>query len=33
MVATEDIAQTAVELLGQSWNGVRIVEWVRLFCV
>ena len=25
MVATEDIAQTAVELLGQSWNGVRIV--------
>jgi NAD(P)H dehydrogenase (quinone) len=26
MVATEDIAQTAVELLGQSWNGVRIVE-------
>ena len=26
MVATEDIAQTAVELLGQLWNGVRIVE-------
>jgi NAD(P)H dehydrogenase (quinone) len=26
MVATEDIAQTAVELLGQSWSGVRIVE-------
>ncbi len=26
MVATEDIAQTAAELLGQSWNGVRIVE-------
>lgn len=26
MVATEDIAQTAVELLGQSWNGVRVVE-------
>ena len=26
MVATEDIAQTAVELLGQSWNGIRIVE-------
>jgi len=26
MVATEDIAQTAVELLGQAWNGVRIVE-------
>jgi NAD(P)H dehydrogenase (quinone) len=26
MVATEDIAQTAVELLGQSWNGVHIVE-------
>ena len=26
MVATEDIAQTAVELLGQSWNGVRLVE-------
>jgi NAD(P)H dehydrogenase (quinone) len=26
MVATEDIAQTAVELLGQSWDGVRIVE-------
>jgi NAD(P)H dehydrogenase (quinone) len=26
MVATEDIAQTAVELLGQSWNGVRIEE-------
>jgi len=26
MVATEDIAQTAVELSGQSWNGVRIVE-------
>ena len=26
MVATEDIAQTAVELLGQTWNGVRIVE-------
>ena len=26
MVATEDIAQTAVELLGQSWKGVRIVE-------
>ena len=26
MVATEDIAQTAVELLDQSWNGVRIVE-------
>jgi NAD(P)H dehydrogenase (quinone) len=26
MVATEDIAQTAVELLGESWNGVRIVE-------
>jgi len=26
MVATEDIAQTAVELLGQSWKGVRVVE-------
>jgi NAD(P)H dehydrogenase (quinone) len=26
MVATEDIALTAVELLGQSWNGIRIVE-------
>jgi uncharacterized protein YbjT (DUF2867 family) len=26
MVATEDIAQAAVELLGLSWNGVRIVE-------
>jgi len=26
MVATDDIAQTAVELLGQSWNDVRIVE-------
>ncbi|MGA7314486.1 MAG: NmrA family NAD(P)-binding protein [Silvibacterium sp.] len=26
MVATEDIAQTAVELLGESWKGVRIVE-------
>jgi uncharacterized protein YbjT (DUF2867 family) len=26
MVATEDIAQTAVELLGQSWNGVSLVE-------
>jgi NAD(P)H dehydrogenase (quinone) len=26
MVATEDIAQTAVELLGQSWKGVRLVE-------
>jgi len=26
MVAMEDIAQTAVELLGESWNGVRIVE-------
>jgi NAD(P)H dehydrogenase (quinone) len=26
MVATEDIAQTAVELLSQSWKGVRIVE-------
>jgi NAD(P)H dehydrogenase (quinone) len=26
MVATEDIAQTAVELLGQLWTGVRIVE-------
>jgi uncharacterized protein YbjT (DUF2867 family) len=26
MVATEDIAQTAVELLGQSWDGVCIVE-------
>ena len=26
MVATEDIAQTAVELLSESWNGVRIVE-------
>lgn len=26
MVATDDIAQTAVELLGESWNGVRIVE-------
>ena len=26
MVAMEDIAQTAVELLGQSWTGVRIVE-------
>jgi NAD(P)H dehydrogenase (quinone) len=26
MVATEDIAHTAVELLGQSWNGVRLVE-------
>jgi NAD(P)H dehydrogenase (quinone) len=26
MVATEDIAQTAVDLLGESWNGVRIVE-------
>ena len=26
MVATEDIAQTAVELLSESWKGVRIVE-------
>ena len=26
MVATADIAQTAVELLGASWQGVRIVE-------
>lgn len=26
MVATEDIAQTAVELLGESWKGIRIVE-------
>jgi uncharacterized protein YbjT (DUF2867 family) len=26
MVAMEDIAQTAVELLGQSWDGVSIVE-------
>ena len=26
MVATTDIAQTAVELLGASWQGVRIVE-------
>jgi NAD(P)H dehydrogenase (quinone) len=26
MVATEDIAQTAVDLLDQSWNGVRLVE-------
>jgi NAD(P)H dehydrogenase (quinone) len=26
MVATEDIAQTALELLGESWKGVRIVE-------
>ena len=26
MVATEEIAQTAVELLGQSWTGVRVVE-------
>ncbi len=26
MVATEDIAQTAFELLGESWKGVRIVE-------
>lgn len=26
MVATEDIARTAVELLGESWKGVRIVE-------
>ena len=26
MVATEDRAQTVVELLGQSWNGVRLVE-------
>jgi NAD(P)H dehydrogenase (quinone) len=26
MVATEDIAQTAVALLGESWRGVRIVE-------
>jgi NAD(P)H dehydrogenase (quinone) len=26
MVATEDIAQTAVELLNQSWKGVRIVD-------
>jgi uncharacterized protein YbjT (DUF2867 family) len=26
MVAMEDIAQTAVELLGESWKGVRIVE-------
>ena len=26
MVATEDIAQAAVELLGESWKGVRIVE-------
>jgi NAD(P)H dehydrogenase (quinone) len=26
MVATEDISQTAVELLGESWKGVRIVE-------
>jgi NAD(P)H dehydrogenase (quinone) len=26
MVATEDIAKTAVELLGQAWDGVRVVE-------
>jgi NAD(P)H dehydrogenase (quinone) len=26
MVATEDIAQTAAALLGESWKGVRIVE-------
>src|SRR5580698_4630580 len=26
MVATEDVAKTAVELLGESWKGVRIVE-------
>ena len=26
MVATSDIAHTAVELLGESWRGVRIVE-------
>jgi NAD(P)H dehydrogenase (quinone) len=26
MVATEDIARTAVELMGESWKGVRIVE-------
>jgi uncharacterized protein YbjT (DUF2867 family) len=26
MVAMEDIAQTAVELLGEYWKGVRIVE-------
>jgi NAD(P)H dehydrogenase (quinone) len=26
MVATEDIARTAVELLGESWKGVRVVE-------
>jgi NAD(P)H dehydrogenase (quinone) len=26
MVATEDIAKTAVELLDQAWDGVRIVE-------
>lgn len=26
MVATSDIAQTAVGLLGESWHGVRIVE-------
>ena len=26
MVAAEDIAQTAVELLGERWNGVRTVE-------
>lgn len=26
MVATEDIAQTAVELLGETWEGIRIVQ-------
>jgi NAD(P)H dehydrogenase (quinone) len=26
MVATEEIAQTAVELLSETWEGVRIVE-------
>ena len=26
MIATKDIAQTAVELLGETWQGVRVVE-------
>jgi NAD(P)H dehydrogenase (quinone) len=26
MIATQDIAQTAVELLGETWQGVRVVE-------
>jgi uncharacterized protein YbjT (DUF2867 family) len=26
MIATKDIAQVAVELLGETWQGVRVVE-------